>query len=257
MIGMRPIWASAWSILTVICLAGVRANAETEYFPPRAFVLVNPPNGGKDISGMLADQYSEYLRRIDEPSLWKQAREDGRLDAYRFLWLPGFDASYRPVAVRIEKAGRRVSLIVVQLGRDGDEDAGKIVLSKQMPLNQDQWNRLTKLVGRANFWDMPARIDDLGFDVETLLVEGAKDGEYHVVVRHSPEPGAYRELCRYMLDLTGPDMGQQGWPAPPPSRAGMWVLVGFLALCFAALLVYAVLRWVICPRKPGPSRRSK
>lgn len=249
---LTPIWASVWGILTVICVPGLRANAETEYFPPRAFVLVNPPNGTKDVSGMLADGYSEDLRRTGEPSMWKKAREDGRLDAYRFLWLPGFDAAYRPVVVRIEMAGQQASLIVVQLGKGGEEEAGKIVLSKRASLNQDQWNHLTKLVRRADFWDMPSRINDLGLDVEALLVEGAKGGEYHVVVRHSPQPGAYRELCRYMLDLTGQDMGQQNWPAPPRSREGVWVLVGFLGLCLATLLVYAVLRRGVRPRTPNP-----
>lgn len=253
MIGMKPIGISVCSLLAVLGSAGLRAKAETEYFPPRAFVLANPPDGTNDVSGMLTAEFAGWFRRINEPSLWEKARGEGRVEAYRFLWLPGFDASYRPGVVRIEKARGGASLCVLQLGKAGVEDPGEVVLNKQVSLTQDQWARLSKHVDRSNFWGMPTRINDLGMDVETLLVEGAKDGNYHVVVRHSPPPGAYRELCREMLDLTGLDMGQRDWRAPPPSRTGTWVLAGFLGLGLAALLAYAVLRRINGPTALKPS----
>ena len=247
MIGMRPIWASAWGFLAVICLTIVRANADTECFPPRALVLENPPSGTTDISESLEEQFSVAFGRMNEPSLWKLSQGDKGVVSYRFLLLPTWN---KPVAVRIERTWGRMALNLVRLDGQAGYDIGQIDLNKQVSLSQPQWERLTTLVEGADFWDMPARIDDLGCDGADLIVEGVKDGEYHVVHRWSPQPGAYTELCRYMLDLTGMEMGQKQWPAPPPSRAGMWVLVGFLGRCLAALLIYAVLRWVIYPRKP-------
>ena len=85
-------------------------------------------------------------------------------------------------------------------------------------------------------------------------MEGVEAGRYHVVERWTPEPGAYRELCRGMLDLSGLDYGQRAWPDPPPSRAWLWVVVGLLALCLASRIAAEAPRWLNRsrkPRKPG------
>src|SRR4051794_37575604 len=97
---------TSWALLpTIITLAGVRANADTEYFPPRAFVLESPPGDRKDISGSLADGFSRHLRAMNEPSLWKSSHGDKGPSTYRFLWLPTWG---HPVAVRIERTNNGV-----------------------------------------------------------------------------------------------------------------------------------------------------
>jgi hypothetical protein len=34
------------------------------------------------------------------------------------------------------------------------------------------------------------------------ILEGARDGRYHVVARLSPQDGTYREACLYLLNLS-------------------------------------------------------
>lgn len=249
---IRYVNTISWGILATIGLTSASADGGPNYFSPRTFALDPLPSGRRDISGMLAKRFATALQKMREPSLWEKARMKRRLDAYRILWLPGFDAVDRPVAVRVEKADRRVMLTVVQLGRDGEEDAGKVVLSKQVHLDRSRWNRLAARIWGAGFWDMPARIDYMGYDGEEFVVEGVRDGEYHAVYRWTPKPGAYRELCREMLNLTGMDLGQRHWPAPPPYRAALRVAVG-LALCLVAVFcLYAVLWWPPRSKKPRP-----
>src|SRR4051812_32103306 len=123
MIGMRHILTSAWSLLTVIGLTGGNANADTDYFPPRAFVWENPPSGRGDISGSLAAGFSKAFQAMNEPSLWKLSQHDKGAAAFRLLVLPTWE---HPHAVRIEKAGTRVTLNLVQLDGAGGYTLGKI-----------------------------------------------------------------------------------------------------------------------------------
>jgi hypothetical protein len=238
---------SVWIIFSLGCSTGAAANADTAFFPPRAFVLENPPSYQNDISGLLADGYSDALGRMNEPSLWKASQNDRKLTAYRLLWLPTWG---RPVAVRIETAGGRATLHMVQLDGDGGYDLGKIDTTKRMSLRRTDWERLVRRVRTAGFWDMPSRIDRLGADGEELIVEGVTDGRYHVVDRWTPEAGAYRELCRTLLDLSGIDLGQKGWPAPP-SNMRKWPLVFLSGLMLSALFGALLLR-VLRRRKPPP-----
>src|SRR4051794_13199696 len=234
-----PVMRSVWIMFALGCSWGAAADADTAFFPPRAFVLENAPGHQNDISGLLADRYSDALRRMNEPSLWESSQDDRKLTAYRFLWLP---TEGRPVAVRIEEAGGRATLHMVQLDGDGGYDLGKIERTRQISLNPNDCERLVRQVRRAGFWDMPTRIDDLGHDGEHLIVEGVRDGGYHVVDRWTPEAGAYRELCHTMLDLSQMDLGQEGWPAPPPSNVRRWILVILSGLALAAVFTALLLR---------------
>jgi hypothetical protein len=243
-----PVRRSVWIIFALGCSTGAAASADTAFFPPRAFVLEDAPDHQNDISGLLADRYSDALRRMNEPSLWKASQSDRKLTAYRFLWLPTWG---RPVAVRIEKAGGRATLHMVQLDGSGGYDLGKIDTTRRMSPNRDDWERLMRRVRTAGFWGMPSRIDRLGADGEELIVEGVKDGRYHVVDRWTPEAGAYLELCRTLLDLSGMDLGQKEWPAPPPSDMRTWLLVILSGLTVSALSGAFLLR-VLRRRKPRP-----
>src|ERR1039458_5785092 len=89
-----------WGLVALVVLMEIRALADTEYFPPRAFVVV-PPSGLQDISGTVSNRYTEILRTMKEPSLWNLARQDKKLEAYRLVWIPTWGNT---VAVRIEKA---------------------------------------------------------------------------------------------------------------------------------------------------------
>ena len=247
MISVCCLQHSVWCIL--ILLRGMTDMADSGYFPPRALTIREGSGGTDDAEDIMVRAYAEALRRMNEPSLWGLSQHDKGLSVYRFLWMPTWG---RPVVARIEKAGGRVALTVVQLDGNGGYDPGQVAFIKQVSLSGKQWDRLRRKVEEAGFWRMGGRGDDMGFDGEDLIVEGVRDGAYHVVDRWCPRPGAYRELCRTMLDLTGIDLGQSGWPAPPPQSWGGTILVALVVL-FALLFTVFRLR-SHSRRKPPLSR---
>ncbi|MGO9464904.1 MAG: hypothetical protein ACLQIB_57440 [Isosphaeraceae bacterium] len=42
-------------------------------------------------------------------------------------------------------------------------------------------------------------------DGDLLIVEGVSNGQYHIVMRHSPLGGDFVDLCRAMLYMSGID----------------------------------------------------
>ena len=88
---------------------------------------------------MLSDRYSRALRAMNEPSLWELARSDKQIGAYRLLWLPTWG---RPVAVRIERSGKVVTLNAVLLGGDGGYEIGELATSKRVALSERDWDTL-------------------------------------------------------------------------------------------------------------------
>ena len=251
MMGRALIPGAMRAVIVIRCLMGSVVGADTApYFPPRAFVEEDLPGERNDIGDLLAGDFSRHLRAMNEPSLWGASQRDKRVNVYRFLWLPTWE---RPVAVRVERVGDGATVSLVQLDGAGGYDPGKIAINRRVTVGQKEWHRLTTLVGRAGLWDMPTRITDLGHDGENFLVEGVADGKYHVVYRWTPAPGAYRELCRCMLDLTGLDLGQASWPAPSPNRSATRAIVFLSGLSLTAIVVAVVLRWAAHRRKPRPS----
>jgi hypothetical protein len=57
-----------------------------------------------------------------------------------------------------------------------------------------------KLLGQADFWKAPTeeKSDAVGEDGAQWIVEGVKDGQYHVVDRWSPEEGPYRKAALFL-----------------------------------------------------------
>lgn len=57
--------------------------------------------------------------------------------------------------------------------------------------------------GRGQKLDLLQRAESNYFPRAWWLVEGVQEGYYHVAHRQSPDSGAYREVCLYMLKLSG------------------------------------------------------
>jgi hypothetical protein len=249
--GCGLVRGKARCLLVIVCLAGMHASADSKYFPPRTFV-VDPPSGLQDISKDLSDWYSKALSTMKEPSLWELARQGQTMEVYRLLWLPTWG---RPVAVRVEKAGGRMTLNEVQLDGDGGYELGEVAVRKQTSLSQRDWDRLMERVEEAAFWGMPTSINDLGVDGEHLIVEGVRDGRFHVVDRWSPRPGAYRELCRSMLSFAGLPLGGRTWRAPESSSVRWaWPIVILGVLLSASFLGAVLIRkqWWRSQQHPPP-----
>ncbi len=137
----------------------------------------------------------------DEPSLQPLAQRDRNATAYRLIWMPTF---HHPVCVRIDRTGEGAKLSAVVLDGKAGYEPGQIAIHQSIALGAEQFRELDRHMEQAAFWKMPAdeKIDGFVADGDPLVLEGVKNGTYHIVRRELPDP-AYTKLCGHMLDLTG------------------------------------------------------
>jgi hypothetical protein len=134
---------------------------------------------------------------------------------YRLLWLPSFAHS---VCVRIERTAAGTRLVAKVLDGMGGYDPGQIAIEKRIWLTSDQVIQLDRHLDQAAYWKMETELkDEGGKGDDQLIVEGVKDGAYHIVDRWWADP-AYSKLCRYMLGLSGLQIGKQ-WELYHPAAA--------------------------------------
>jgi hypothetical protein len=67
-----------------------------------------------------------------------------------------------------------------------------------------EWSRLKAKLESAEFWTMPTQEQDFGGDGSEWIIEGVKNGEYHVVARWTPKEGSpYQSLGKQFVELSG------------------------------------------------------
>ena len=127
--------------------------------------------------------------------------DDGWREAYRFTWLRSF---HHPVAVRIWKCGSVRFIAVKELNGAGGYEPEKIIFERKRELTPDEWREFMRRLDDSCYWQLSTRDDDVvGTDGAQWIFEGFNAGRYHVVDRWSPQSGSYRELCLYVLKLSG------------------------------------------------------
>jgi hypothetical protein len=155
----------------------------------------------------LAGIARKYLRAMKEPLLEKLAEKDRTSTVYRFLWMPSF---HNQISVRFVKSDEGADLHAVRLSLDDAYEPRSIVERKGVKLSRAHWERIASRLEKAKFWtlptDKPPPFGGIIADGDILVVEGVKDGKYHVVSRHSPPGGDFVDLCQAMLFMTGIDV---------------------------------------------------
>lgn len=148
--------------------------------------------------------YSSSLAAMQEPPLFPL--KDKNVETYRFLWLRAF---HPPVAVRLWKTGNQSYISTKQLSNVGVPINGEAIFPKTLAVNETQsisdgaWAHFQELLKKAEFWSMPTTDETpIGPDGSGWLLEGVKQDQYHMVHRQSPEQGAYREVCIYLLRVS-------------------------------------------------------
>ena len=168
------------------------AMDKQSFFPPK--VLAQDQAGNQFRNGW----YSRHLRAMKEESLYSP--EDEWVESYRFLWLRTF---HHPVAVRIWKCGSARFISVKELDGAGGYEPGKLKLERQRELTQDEWREFLRHLEDSCYWQLSTQDDNLGNDGAQWIFEGVRRGRYHMVDRWTPRSGSYRELCLYVLKLSG------------------------------------------------------
>jgi len=141
---------------------------------------------------------SAHLKAMNELPLPALVDED---ESYRFLWLRTF---HRPVMVHVWRAGDRYFTVVKRLNGRGGYAPGTSDLYWARSLSVDDWDRFMMHLEQAQYWQMPTRDNRMmAQDGAQWTLEGYREGRYHVVDRQSPEEGAYRDACLYLLRQSG------------------------------------------------------
>jgi len=118
--------------------------------------------------------------------LWELSRRDARAEVYRFLYLRSFDS---PIAVRLVVTGDGGRLISKTTSGQGGFEPGHLILNRESPLSKEATEWFLAEVKHAHFWDVPIRDGNGdGLDGAQWIVEGVKQGRYHIIERWSPDP---------------------------------------------------------------------
>jgi hypothetical protein len=162
-------------------------SAQKDYFPKGTF--------GADpaIHYSWADRYSKYLKALREPSLSSRPKS-GLPESYRFLWLRTF---HKPLSVRFDIGSDGIAILTVKMTNGtGGSDPGRLVENRTRRLTKQQTDRFVDQVNSVGFWELVTHEDsvDSGPDGSQWIIEGTKDGKYHVVDRWSPKGGPIRTL---------------------------------------------------------------
>jgi hypothetical protein len=140
--------------------------------------------------------YVDHLTSLQEPSLYELSN-DSHVHSYRFLWLRTFD---HPIALRLSlnQDGSAIMNIKVTNGLGGYEP-GQLTESKKVSITKQQVADFLTLLDYANFWYLASTDERRGLDGATWILEGVKAGEYHVVIKWSPNKGAFRDAALLLV----------------------------------------------------------
>ncbi|HKG59026.1 MAG TPA: hypothetical protein VKB05_04540 [Pyrinomonadaceae bacterium] len=141
--------------------------------------------------------YSGQLEAMNELPLAALANED---ESYRFLWLRAF---HKPVAIHVWRTGMRHFIVVKRLNGRGGYDPGRFDLYWSHSLSENEWDSFMLHLEHSQYWLMPTEDDRIMFDGAQWILEGYREGRYHIVDRQSPDTGAYHDACMYLLRQSG------------------------------------------------------
>ncbi len=150
------------------------------------------------------DWYGKHLTAMEEPSLIGVYESEKEI--YRFLWLRTF---HRPIIVRVERSSNTTKLVFVEMSGTGGYEPGSLVRREEKTIGDGQWCDFLALLEKAGYWKL-GDDDDSGHDGARWILEGVREGRYHLVDRWTPDDGDYRTACIYLLNLSGIDTDKLG-----------------------------------------------
>ena len=142
--------------------------------------------------------YSRHLEAMNELPLGTIENE---AESYRFLWLRTF---HKPVVIHVWRTGDRHFMVVKRLNGRGGYDPGTFDLYWARSLSENDWHAFMMQLEHSQFWLMPAPDPGMiSMDGAQWIMEGYREGRYHVVDRQSPEPSAYADAGLFLLRQSG------------------------------------------------------
>jgi hypothetical protein len=182
------------SRLIVMILIACPAIAAQTYFP--LGTLDEKPDASQFRDGW----YSEQLKALREPSLWELSKVP-TTETYRFLWLRSFD---RPISVRIDIATDGTSVVTTKIANGaGGGKPGKLVKRRTRTLTKQETDFVLDRIRESGFWGLETYLKPdprvINLDGAQWILEGTKEGKYHLTDRWSPKDGPVRDMGIFML----------------------------------------------------------
>jgi hypothetical protein len=154
--------------------------AQVKYFPP----------------DFPANWYAKHLGALKETSLWESSKTK-KTQSYRFLWLRTF---HHPIAIRVDVNVDGTSLLTTKMTSGaGGYNPGRLIKNDTLTLTRQQTNSFLEQIEARSFWRLPSVREDRGVDGAQWIMEGIRDGAYHIVDRWSPTDGEIRALGLFMV----------------------------------------------------------
>lgn len=185
-------------VFLVLCHSTFYAQVDhesTRYFPKGYFSF------DEKLDQFIYSWYSGQLRALKEPSIYELYRDE-KVIIYRFLCLRTF---HNPFSVRVHINDDGIAFLYYKrTDGAGGYDPGKLVESHMRVLNENEKEHLLNKIKNKKFWVLPAHLrKSTGCDGSEWIIEGAKNGMYHLVDRWTPQSGNIRNLGLYFIKLAG------------------------------------------------------
>jgi hypothetical protein len=183
--------------LSQACLKALERNNASffvTYFPPQAFT-------GRAATLQL-HWYSSDMYALGESPLWPPSATGETV--YRLTYLPAFTGP-TVVTLTVQPDGTgRITMKTV----DGDRET--IRLDESVPVPGERVAGFFAGLDQAHFWAMPAELPRTGLDGADWILEGVRDGKYHVAVRWCPDidrksadEAPFADAARLLFELAG------------------------------------------------------
>jgi hypothetical protein len=105
------------------------------------------------------------------------------------------------VAIRIDvNADGTSQLISKMTSGAGGYEPGQLVLNSKTLLTKVQTDSFLGKIKEHQFWQLAAKREPGGLDGAQWILEGVKEGKYHIVDRWSPTDGPVRAIGLLMLN---------------------------------------------------------
>ncbi|HVZ83340.1 MAG TPA: hypothetical protein VG893_06660 [Terracidiphilus sp.] len=176
---------TSWLIIAIVFAAPV-CHAQ---FPPKSHL----DSGGNSFGRR---ESLPLLSALKEPSLLTLA-SNPLLHSYRFLWMRSFNP---PIAIRIDINLDGTATLTTKMGNGaGSYARGRLIVNKHQVLSRDEVKSFLTLVDRVNFWSSQDTLDNqFGMDGSIWIIEGIRNGTYHVIEHWSPMSGTVHELGMFL-----------------------------------------------------------
>ncbi len=156
------------------------------------------------ILDLAKDNLRTLYYQLNEPDLELNTHESYRL-------LKGAALSEEKQVIRLDHSNENYTLtyktFTVAANSQTDIDI-TIVKENTFALTTEEWKAFITQVYKSDYWTMPEKIAEPGYQGETYFVEGARPQAkecnkrtLHMTTRWNPQPGKFKVLCKHVEDL--------------------------------------------------------